>query len=91
MAQNQNPPAAGVPIPYDYDVRGDQVRIRTELAGWGDLHGQLHRRRQFPVGWLAAGPDKAEPGGQEPCWLLRSGSSGSNHASANATSAKGTR
>jgi hypothetical protein len=35
--------------------------------------------------------DKAEPGGQEPGWLLRSGSSGSNHASANATSATGTR
>jgi Protein of unknown function (DUF1579) len=23
----------GVPIPYEYDVRGDQVRIRTELNG----------------------------------------------------------
>jgi hypothetical protein len=35
--------------------------------------------------------DKAEPGSQEPGWLLRSGSSGSNHARANATSARGTR
>jgi Protein of unknown function (DUF1579) len=30
----------GVPIPYEYDVRGDEVTIRTELGGGATFTGQ---------------------------------------------------
>jgi Protein of unknown function (DUF1579) len=31
----------GVPIPYEYDVQGDQVRIRTELNGGATYTGSF--------------------------------------------------
>jgi hypothetical protein len=46
---------SGVPIPYEYDVQGDHVTIRTEPNGRGDLHGHLQQGRQLRVGCLEAG------------------------------------
>ena len=46
----------GVPIPYEYDVQGDHVTIRTELAGGRDLHRHVGRGRLLDVGRLEAGP-----------------------------------
>ena len=31
----------GVPIPYEYDIQGDQVRIRTELNGGATYRGSF--------------------------------------------------
>ena len=46
----------GVPIPYEYDVQGDRVTIRTELAGGATFTGIMGRGRLLDVGRMEAGP-----------------------------------
>jgi hypothetical protein len=47
----------GVPIPYEYDVQGDQVRIRTELNGGATYTGSFS-----PDGDSGSGGWRPDPG-----------------------------
>ncbi len=51
---------AGVPIPYTYDVQGNDITIRTELGGGATFHGTLSEDgNSFTGGWR---PDEGKEG-----------------------------
>jgi hypothetical protein len=50
----------GVPIPYTYEIHGNEVTIRTELAGGATFRGTLSEDgNQFSGGWR---PDEGKEG-----------------------------
>jgi hypothetical protein len=50
----------GVPIPYTYEVRGNDVTIRTELGGGATFHGTLSEDgNSYSGGWR---PDEGKEG-----------------------------
>ena len=51
----------GVPIPYEYDVQGDDVTIRTELAGGATFRGRWGAGDTMSGGWRPD-PGKEGPG-----------------------------
>jgi Protein of unknown function (DUF1579) len=53
---------AGVPIPYEYDVRGDQVTIRTELGGGATYTGSFSPDGNSGSGGWRPDPGKEGPG-----------------------------
>jgi Protein of unknown function (DUF1579) len=52
----------GVPIPYQYDVQGDQVRIRTELNGGATYQGAFSADGNSGSGGWRPDPGKEGPG-----------------------------
>jgi Protein of unknown function (DUF1579) len=52
----------GVPIPYEYDVQGDDVTIRTELAGGATFRGTWGADRESMSGGWRPDPGKEGPG-----------------------------
>jgi len=49
----------GVPVPYEYDVQGDRVTIRTELAGGATFTGTFSEDGTGSGGWR---PDEGKEG-----------------------------
>ena len=50
----------GVPIPYEYDVQGNEITIRTELEGGATFRGTLSEDgTSFRGGWR---PDEGQEG-----------------------------
>ena len=50
----------GTPIPYEYDVQGSEVTIRTELGGGATFHGKLGEDgNTYEGGWR---PDEGKEG-----------------------------
>jgi hypothetical protein len=50
----------GVPLPYEYDIKGDDVTIRTEFGGGATYKGRFGEDgKSFSGGWR---PDKDAPG-----------------------------
>jgi hypothetical protein len=52
----------GVPIPYEYDVQGDRVRIRTELAGGATFTSTWAEDGSSMWGGWRPDPGKEGPG-----------------------------
>jgi hypothetical protein len=52
----------GVPIPYEYDVQGDRVTIRTELAGGATFTGTWAEDGASMSGGWRPDPGKEGPG-----------------------------
>jgi hypothetical protein len=52
----------GVPIPYEHDVQGDQVRIRTELGGGATYTGSFSADGNSGSGGWRPDPGKEGPG-----------------------------
>ena len=52
----------GVPIPYEYDVQGDRVTIRTELAGGATFTGTWAEDGSSMSGGWRPDPGKEGPG-----------------------------
>jgi hypothetical protein len=52
----------GIPIPYEYDVQGDQVTIRTELAGGATFTGTWAEDGASMSGGWRPDPGKEGPG-----------------------------
>jgi hypothetical protein len=52
----------GVPIPYEYDVEGDRVTIRTELAGGATFTGTWAEDGSSMSGGWRPDPGKEGPG-----------------------------
>jgi hypothetical protein len=51
-----------VPIPYEYDARGDQVTIRTQLAGGATYRGSFSADGNSGSGGWRLDPGKEGPG-----------------------------
>jgi Protein of unknown function (DUF1579) len=52
----------GVPIPYEYEVQGDRVTIRTELAGGATYTGTWAKDGELMSGGWRPDPGKEGPG-----------------------------